>query len=458
MSNPVVLDLGSESIKAGFAGQVPDADEPRIITPSLVRMHPRGTNANSNSGGGRVTRVIHRGSVSSLECLDVMLDYLLYDQLGWVRGEEGSALFVEPLFVGKSEQEQLTQMMFEGYNVSGLYLHDAAALSLFAAGKLAGISIDIGHGKVDIAAVSEGVTQAPGATRMSFAGEQLTQLLGRLLAKQQPTGQPQLNHRQLGALKVQCCRAAPSAEALQQLLAHGPQPPQANPDQQQQPDAQQQQQPPDAAQQQQDGSAQLPPLGTPQEYTLPDGTKITVGPEGAQTAEALFCPAQALGAPTPSIIDCIIDCVNELPDAQLRRSALDGVLLSGGGAGIPGVHERLLHDLRAQLPTGLAPKLSFVPEYMLQVSFCGLFTRYHLLSFFSSVFLCILCGILLYVSLALLRETAALGLSVECGTSSLFCCCCCWLLPSPIHRQHRSTLPGWVGPLWPRWLHTTLTL
>lgn len=365
MSNPVVIDLGSESIKAGYASQVPDADEPQIITPSLVNVHPRGTKANGSSGG-RMARVVNRGSTTSVECLDAMLHYLLYDQLGWVKGEEGSVLFVEPLFVGKNEREQLTQLMFEGYNVSGLYLHDAAALSLFAAGKLAGISIDIGHGKVDIAAVSEGVTQAPGAARMSFAGEQLTQLLGRLLAKQQP-GLQQLNLKQLGALKVQCCRAAGSADSLQELLLHGPQQPQqANPSTQQPPG------PSTAAdadgQTQEQDHPQLPPLGTPQEYTLPDGTKITVTTEGAQVAEALFRPSEALGAPTPSLIDCIIDCVNELPDLQLRRSALDGVLLSGGGACIPGLHERVQHDLRAQLPTGLAPKLSFLPEYMLQAT------------------------------------------------------------------------------------------
>jgi actin-related protein 7 len=367
MSNPVVIDLGSESIKAGYASQVPDAEEPRIITPSLVNVHPRGTKANGSSGG-RLTRVVNRGTVTSVDCLDAMLHYLLYDQLGWVKGEEGSVLFVEPLFVGKGEREQLAQLMFEGYNVSGLYLHDAAALSLFAAGKLAGISIDIGHGKVDIAAVSEGVTQAPGAARMSFAGEQLTQLLGRLLAKQQP-GLQQLNHKQLGSLKVQCCRAAGSADALQDLLAHGPQQPQQTDPS----SSSSAQQPPgtstaDADGQQEQDQPQLPPLGTPQEYTLPDGTKITVTTEGAQVAEALFRPSEALGAPTPSLIDCIIDCVNELPDLQLRRSALDGVLLSGGGACIPGLHERVQHDLRAQLPTGLAPKLSFLPEYMLQAT------------------------------------------------------------------------------------------
>jgi len=366
--NPVVIDLGSESVKAGYANQVPDEHEPRIIVPSLVNVHPRGTNAQKakSSSAGRTVRVVQRGSVSSMEYLDGMLHYLLYDQLGWEKGEEGSVLFVEPLFVGKAERELLTQLMFEGYNVSGLYLHDAAALSLMAAGKLAGISVDIGHGKVDIAAVSEGVTQAPGAARMRFACEHLTLLLGQLLAKQQP-GLPRFTPQQLAALKVQCSRAAASAEALQHALSNPPQqqPLQANsaadPQQQQQtrssePGSEQPDQP------------QLPPLGTPQEYTLPDGTKITVTTEGAQTAEALFQPSAALGHPTPGLIDCILDCVSELPDQALKRSALDGVLLCGGGACIPGIHDRVLHELTAQLPGGLAPKIHRLPEYMCQPS------------------------------------------------------------------------------------------
>jgi hypothetical protein len=66
--------------------------------------------------------------------------------------------------------------MFEGFNVAGLYLHDAASLSLCAAGKLSGCSVDIGHGKVDIATVSEGVTHMQSAVRMSVAGQDLTRV------------------------------------------------------------------------------------------------------------------------------------------------------------------------------------------------------------------------------------------------------------------------------------------
>jgi actin-related protein len=65
------------------------------------------------------------------------------------------------------------------------------------------------------------------------------------------------------------------------------------------------------------------------------------------------------------LVDCILDCVNELPDPALRRSALEGVLLSGGGACIPGIHERVMHELKAQLPSDQSPRMSFPPEYML---------------------------------------------------------------------------------------------
>lgn len=41
----------------------------------------------------------------------------------------------------------MTQLMFETFNVSGLFVSDGAVLSLYALGKLTGCVIDIGHGK-----------------------------------------------------------------------------------------------------------------------------------------------------------------------------------------------------------------------------------------------------------------------------------------------------------------------
>ena len=48
----------------------------------------------------------------------------------------------------QADQERLTQLFFEQFNVNALFLCDQAVLSLYALGKMSGTVIDLGHGKV----------------------------------------------------------------------------------------------------------------------------------------------------------------------------------------------------------------------------------------------------------------------------------------------------------------------
>lgn len=45
-------------------------------------------------------------------------------------------------------REQLVQLMFETFNVSGFYASEQAVLSLYAVGRISGCTVDIGHGKI----------------------------------------------------------------------------------------------------------------------------------------------------------------------------------------------------------------------------------------------------------------------------------------------------------------------
>lgn len=45
-------------------------------------------------------------------------------------------------------REQLVQMMFETFNISGFYASEQAVLSLYAVGRISGCTVDIGHGKI----------------------------------------------------------------------------------------------------------------------------------------------------------------------------------------------------------------------------------------------------------------------------------------------------------------------
>lgn len=40
------------------------------------------------------------------------------------------------------------QLLFEQFNVAGLYVAEAPTLSLYAVGKLTGLAVDIGAGKI----------------------------------------------------------------------------------------------------------------------------------------------------------------------------------------------------------------------------------------------------------------------------------------------------------------------
>lgn len=45
-------------------------------------------------------------------------------------------------------REKMVQIMFESFNVAGLYAVEQAVLSLYAMGRITGVAVDIGHGKI----------------------------------------------------------------------------------------------------------------------------------------------------------------------------------------------------------------------------------------------------------------------------------------------------------------------
>ena len=73
----------------------------------------------------------------------------------WV--DQTSCSFFVSLFKNKlckffcqAVREQLVQLMFETFNISGFYASEQAVLSLYAVGRISGCTVDIGHGKIGI--------------------------------------------------------------------------------------------------------------------------------------------------------------------------------------------------------------------------------------------------------------------------------------------------------------------
>jgi hypothetical protein len=96
-------------------------------------------------GKGAVQLFDSGGGIANWDGYEAMLKYVLYDQLGWPVGDEGFVLATEnTTTTSRSDRERVAQIMFESFNVRGMYLLDSAVASLYTANKISGVSVDIG--------------------------------------------------------------------------------------------------------------------------------------------------------------------------------------------------------------------------------------------------------------------------------------------------------------------------
>uniref|UniRef100_A0A453LZG3 Actin-related protein 7 n=2 Tax=Aegilops tauschii TaxID=37682 RepID=A0A453LZG3_AEGTS len=120
-------------------------------------------------------------------------------------------LFTQPLFTPKALREQLVQLMFEKFNVSGFYDSEQAVLSLYAVGRISGCTVDIGHGKIDIAPVCEGAVQHVASKRFEIGGTDLTNLFAQELKKSNPSVNIDISDVERLKEQYACCTEDQSA-------------------------------------------------------------------------------------------------------------------------------------------------------------------------------------------------------------------------------------------------------
>lgn len=254
------------------------------------------------------------------------------EQLGWELGEEGNLLVAEPLFESKEARERLTQIMFEEFNVSGLFCAEQPVLSLYAVGKLTGCVVDVGHGTVDVAPVVDGQVYYPGVARLPYGGEDIAQLLKRRMKERGIV----LSDAQLDALKRKAMECAEDEDAYEQVRK---------------------------AARDAERSGNSHDIET---HVLPDGQEIQLSKEDALTLGEACFQSSLFGLETGnSIVVAATTAVQAFPDNQVRRQLTESVVLCGGGAEAKGMRSRFQSEFRVMASApGLAPSLVSPPEYM----------------------------------------------------------------------------------------------
>ncbi|KAN0125214.1 actin-like protein [Russula decolorans] len=311
-NQPVVIDNGSGTIKAGFAGQ----DHPKCFSPSYVGRpkHTRvmagalegdvfiGRKAQEFRGLLKIKYPMEHGIVTDWDDMERIWNWVYAEELGTL-SEEHPVLLTEAPLNPRTNRESAAQIFFDTFNVPALYISVQAVLSLYASGRTTGIVLDSGDGVTHAVPVFEGFSMPHAIRRVDVAGRDVTEHLQLLLRKAGHHLHTTAEREVVRSIKEKNCYVA------------------LNP-------------------QKEDKET----TGRTESFRLPDGNTIALGSERFRAPEILFNP-EIIGLEDAGVHQVVVDSINRV-DMDLRKSLYSNIVLSGGTTLCTGYGDRLLNEVK----------------------------------------------------------------------------------------------------------------
>lgn len=198
--SPVVIDNGTGYTKMGYSGNV----EPQYIIPTVLATKADeggvgkrdgvddldfhvGDAALNNSTTHQVNYPIRHGLIDNWDNMERMWERCMFEYLR-CEPEDHYVLLTEPPLNPPENREFTAEIMFETFNVPGLYIAVQAVLALAASWSskqvtersLTGTVIDSGDGVTHVIPVAEGYVIGSCIKHIPLAGRSMTQFIQQL--------------------------------------------------------------------------------------------------------------------------------------------------------------------------------------------------------------------------------------------------------------------------------------
>lgn len=343
----LVLDMGSGSIKAEFAG----AEVPKVFqnvtghvkhSAVLPQQQLDGLVDGSIFASNDVAK--HRGllRLSYPMTNGHITDWNgITNVLNHVNGTLGAdaanhpILMSEAALTSRPQRAKLGQILFEQIQHPSLVFCVQPIISLYSTGNTTGIVLDIGEGVTQACPVYKGYSVREATRRVDFGGRDVTQHLQMLLRQSGTFLDTSAEFDIVREIKESRCVVSPNAlraEALEGGAGSG------------------------------NGSV------TYVKHTLPDGTDVTIGAEQQLAPEVLFQPA-LMGRECPSVVQVLSEAIRRC-DIDLRRHMYENVFLSGGTTMMPKFPNRFLGEATKRTPRDCKIRV-MAPSERLYTSWIG---------------------------------------------------------------------------------------
>jgi len=342
LNQPVVIDNGTSSIKAGFAG----GSKPKVVIGTKVgrakhmRIMPGGaleadqdlTGPSSIFVGRKLDE--HRGAfilenpmekgyvtAGGWDAMERLWEHAYAKTNLNAKMDEHPVLLTEAPLNPRNNRDQIAEVFFETFRAPAMFFTPPSVLSLYASGRTTGVVLDVGEGVTHAVPVYEGFALPHSVTRSDVAGRDVTRQLQLLLRKQGLNFTTTAESDLVKSLKEKVCYLAPTASSTD------------------------------------DGSMER---DSKMEYQLPDGSTVNLSTERLQAPNVLFDPF-LFGSEEAGVADVLVSSIMK-SDLDLRSKLFSQIVLAGGSTLFPSFGDRMLYEVRSRSPSHTRIRISAPPE------------------------------------------------------------------------------------------------
>ena len=314
---PIIIDLGSSEIKAGFSGD----EKPSVVFKSymgepkykkvlstlykennVIKIQEVGEKCFENIGLNKIRNPIKHGILTNEQDIMPIFNHI-YSRLG-VNTEEISEhplLITEPLLNPYSNREKISNSLFDDMGVPAVFFASQPILSLFSTSSTSGVILS------QSCIVYEGYSLNNTFERFDYGGGDVTEYLKLLLKKKGYKLYNSNEYRLISDIKEKFCFFLPQNKNLDLEKVKK--------------------------------ALNIKKIN----YYLPDGNLVLLGDERILASEILFNP-DIIGKEYLGLSDIVLSSINKA-EIQLRPKAFENIVLSGGNILMKGLADKMKEDI-----------------------------------------------------------------------------------------------------------------